>query len=277
MNSTTSQYNGNIKIKDALSKYLKTDTPVSVGKMGNSEFIGLLHHVRGLQLSSSARQLVTVNAGVYPDTDKVLNDFFELYHSSLGTLDIAAKWISGDEDFLRTINSNIEMVELRSIEPYYHSDPWSSVLEGQSVVVVSPFSSTIESQYNKREFLWEDKRVLPDFDLHTVQSPYISLGQGKETNWFTALEGMFSEVIKKKPKIVLVGAGAYSLPLLMKLKQKGISGVHLGGSNQILFGIKGRRWDSHNVIGNFYNEHWVRPDGSEVPKDNHLIEEGCYW
>ena len=269
---------GNDIIRESLSSYLKDEGPaVSIGKMGNSEYIGLAHHVRGLELSKGARQLVTINAGVYPDDDKVLNDFFNLYHSSIESMDVAASWITNDKTFISTINPRTKFVVLRSLEPYYHSNPWSSVLKGQDVVVVSPFSETVNSQYKKRELLWKDKEVLPEFNLMTVQSPYLSLGQGEEASWFSALDRMYKEILHKKPKIVLVGAGGYSLPLISKLKAEGISGVHLGGANQILFGIKGRRWDEHEVISDFYNEHWARPGDREVPKDNNLIEDGCYW
>jgi hypothetical protein len=233
--------------------------------------------VRGLELSKGARQLVTINAGVFPDNDKVLNEFFELYYSSIESMDVAASWIANDTTFINTINAGVKFIKLRSLEPYYHSNPWSSILRGQDVVVVSPFSETVKSQYKKRELIWEDKEVLPEFNIMTVQSPYLSLGQGEEVNWFSALDRMYNDILHKKPKIVLVGAGGYSLPLISKLKAEGISGVHLGGANQILFGIKGRRWDEHEIVGDFYNEYWVRPGDKEVPKDNNLIEDGCYW
>ena len=269
---------GNDRIKKELSSFINDEGPaVSIGKMGNSEYIGLAHHVRGLELSAGARQLVTVNAGVFPDEDKILSRFFETYQKSIEDMDVAASWIVNDKTFISSINPNVKFVELRSLEPYYHSNPWSSVLKDQDVVVVSPFSDSIESQYKKRELLWADKEILPEFNLMTVQSPYLSLGSGEGGDWFSALDSMYNRVLKKKPKIVLVGAGAYSLPLISMLKSEGISGVHLGGSNQIMFGIKGRRWDEHEVIGGFYNEHWVRPNGTEIPINKELIEDGCYW
>ncbi len=277
MNSTIDQSKGNLLIKEYLTKFNNGGDPVVIGKMGNSEFLGLMHYLRGIDLPEKIRQLVTINAGVVPDTDKNLNNFFKLYYDSVRVMDISARWLHGDADFFYNEAPETKLVTLRSLEPYYHSDPWSSALEGQNVTVVSPFSDTVERQYRNRKLLWEDENVLPEFNLTTVQSPYLSIQKETELDWFTAFDGICKKVLSTKPNIVLVGAGAYSLPLLYKLREEGISGVHLGGANQILFGIKGARWDSHDVIGNFYNEHWVRPDGSEVPKNSHLIEEGCYW
>jgi hypothetical protein len=53
--------------------------------------------------------------------------------------------------------------------------------------------------------------------------------------------------------------------------------VHIGGSLQILFGIKGKRWDEHETISKMYNEHWVRPSAEEIVPDANKVEDGCYW
>ena len=49
-----------------------------------------------------------------------------------------------------------------------------------------------------------------------------------------------------------------------------------GGATQLLFGIKGFRWDSV-LEKTFYNEHWIRPDSSERPKGAEKVEGACYW
>ena len=47
----------------------------------------------------------------------------------------------------------------------------------------------------------------------------------------------------------------------------------MGGATQLLFGIKGKRWDDMGI----YNGYWVRPDETERPKGLEKVEEGCYW
>ena len=45
---------------------------------------------------------------------------------------------------------------------------------------------------------------------------------------------------------------------------------------QLLFGIKGKRWDDAN--GKLlYNEHWVRPLSSDRPPGAGEVEGGAYW
>jgi hypothetical protein len=77
--------------------------------------------------------------------------------------------------------------------------------------------------------------------------------------------------------IALIGTGGSSLPLAVHCKQLGKQAIHLGGALQILFGIKGYRWDNKPHVSCFYNDHWIRPNGDEIPKDYKLNEEGCYW
>lgn len=73
--------------------------------------------------------------------------------------------------------------------------------------------------------------------------------------------------------VALVGAGAWSLPLVAHAKKLGKKGLHLGGQLQLLFGIKGGRWDR----GNFYNEAWLRPLSEERPTGFMRMEKGAYW
>ena len=35
--------------------------------------------------------------------------------------------------------------------------------------------------------------------------------------------------------------------------------VQMSGATQLLFGIKGKRWDTHPIISKLYNEAWGPP------------------
>jgi hypothetical protein len=72
------------------------------------------------------------------------------------------------------------------------------------------------------------------------------------------------------------------------IKDLGKKAVHLGGTTQIMFGIRGKRWDlfleeerksgaSNGFYSNLFNEHWVYPSPSETPARSELAESGCYW
>jgi hypothetical protein len=51
----------------------------------------------------------------------------------------------------------------------------------------------------------------------------------------------------------------------------------LGGATQVLFGIKGKRWETHDVISKFWTDAWVWPSLEETPGGAGDIEGGCYW
>ena len=96
-------------------------------------------------------------------------------------------------------------------------------------------------------------------------------------NWFESLEYMKDEIAKKDFDIALIGCGAYGLPLASHVKRLGKIGIHMGGCLQLLFGIKGKRWDKDPKISKFYNDSWIRPMEVDKPKNYLKVEDGCYW
>ena len=78
--------------------------------------------------------------------------------------------------------------------------------------------------------------------------------EGYET-WFDALKQMESEIDKADFDVALIGCGAYGFPSAAYCKSIGKQGIHTGGSLQLYFGIKGKRWDRFS----FYNEFLGKP------------------
>ena len=97
------------------------------------------------------------------------------------------------------------------------------------------------------------------------------------TSWRDAVLWMETQVAAKRPDIVLIGCGGLGMILGARLKAAGIPCVVLGGAIQVLFGIKGKRWEKHSVISEFWNDAWVSPAADEVPTAAHIVEGGCYW
>ena len=70
------------------------------------------------------------------------------------------------------------------------------------------------------------------------------------------------------------------LPAHVKKKKK--KAVHLGGSLQLLFGIRGARWENSNYNATYnysklMNEFWVKHSATETHSKAQQVEEGCYW
>lgn len=218
-------------------------------------------------------------SGFFPADIGALEQFTDLYMDCCKDIDMLGVWNILLQGYLAdACVVNAKLAELRMFEPYYFTHPWTRALTGKKVVVIHPFADTIESQYKKREQLFENKEILPAFELRCVKAVQTLAGNTCEhKTWFEALEWMYQETMKAEFDTALIGCGAYGLPLAVKLKQAGKQAVHVGGSLQLFFGIKGNRWDNHEVIGKLYNEHWVRPSETEAIKKAEVVEGSCYW
>ena len=221
------------------------------------------------------------NAGLFPyGADSILR-FSDIIVKSALSADVIGYWEAYMQDYLIdcVCRKDVKLIDLKELEPYYSDEPWSEALSGLKVVVVHPFSNTIEKQYAIRTKLFSDKRILPDFSLRTVKAVQSSAYEtdNRFKDWFEALEYMFNEVMKEDFDVAIIGCGAYGFPLAAKIKEAGKIAIHMGGATQILFGIKGKRWDSFPEISRFYNDYWVRPSDEDKPKKAELVEGGCYW
>lgn len=228
------------------------------------------------------------NAGFFPSTEENLMRFGEMMVEDSKQLDILGSWLPDEETMITDFNLNLTKVTLLALEPYWSKNPWSRVLEGKKVLVIHPFASLIEQQYKeKREVLFDDKQVLPKFDLKTIKAVQSLGGDCEYPDWFEALDSMKKQMDATDYDIVLLGCGAYGFPLAAHAKRMGKQAVHLGGALQLLFGIRGRRWDNpnygiqefgkQNTYKTLFNSFWVYPSNSLVPSKATQVEGGCYW
>jgi hypothetical protein len=222
------------------------------------------------------------NAGFFPADDNSLDAFSGLYLDILRQADALAVWFNQYEDVIcNTYCRDAELVHLDCLAPYHFANPWSLRLAGRKVLVIHPFAESIQRQYaEKRRLLFADPEVLPEFELKTVKAVQSIAGSKvKFATWFDAYHHMCDEMASIDFDICLIGAGAYGLPLASFAKSLGKQAIHMGGVTQILFGIRGRRWEElyAETTALLFNEHWVRPMQSETPASKDIVEEGCYW
>jgi hypothetical protein len=270
---------------DLIARMLTSPEPCMVARLGRVELNCLINHllVGGPGQSGykrRARREMTTNAGFFPATNEMLDRFCTEFLCDLALADIIGVWFNaGEERICSSYCPDARLVRLRSLEPYYHEQPWSSSLEGRNVLVIHPFAGTIEAQYARnRELLFADPAILPPFHLETIQAVQTIAGaESPFASWFDAYDYMCTEMEKKDFDIAIIGAGAYGLPLAAYAKKLGKKAIHLGGATQILFGIKGKRWDNHEVIATLYNDYWTRPTADETPNNSRAVEGGCYW
>jgi hypothetical protein len=182
---------------------------------------------------------------------------------------------------------------LRSLEPYYMPPAlrWTRTLAGKRVAIVSSFAETAVAQAARgAQALWtghsDPETLLPPtttwIPIRTYYTPPVA--QGTETGWPAAI-GSWAEavswtvarVIEAQADIAIIGCGALGMLIAARLKDAGISAFVMGGAVQVLFGIKGGRWASHEILRTFWGPAWVWPAASETPPGAAAIENGCYW
>jgi len=272
---------------DLLREMICQATPLMVSRLGAVELSCIcffLEKRRSVNrpYPGKIRAQMSTNAGFFPCDDRSLDLLCELYLKEIGQADLMGVWFNLYENVIcNSYCPDAGLVDFDCLEPFRFSDPWSSALAGRRVLVVHPFADSIAKQYaEKRRLLFADPVVLPDFELKTLRAVQ-SIGGSKveHASWFDALSHMSEQIATIDFDTCIIGAGAYGLPLAAFVKRMGKQAIHLGGVTQILFGIKGRRWEElyADSTAKLFNEHWVRPMPSETPASKDSVENGCYW
>lgn len=225
-------------------------------------------------------------SGFWPwESTEALERFYELICHDMQEVDILGSWCRNEADFEKELKQSIK-VDRELMTPLLTKNPWSNALAGKKVLVVHPFADTIIKQYNRREFIFPDNQnILPLFELKVLKAIQ-TLGY-KDPNfkdWFEALKYMKDEIDKIDYDICLLGCGAYGFPLAAHCKRANKQAIHLGGVLQLLFGIKGKRWETdpgyindYPYAATYYNQYWVRASSEETPAKANEVENGCYW
>ena len=220
------------------------------------------------------------NAGIFPVEGSLLTRFSEIYSAALGEVDLLGFWqTSYQARWLASLAKRPLLAPLESLEPYFHPQPWSSALAGRRVLVVHPFARSIASQYRQhRQSLFTNPEILPEFELDVLAPPQtLAPATGGYADWQDALETLISQALERPFDLALLGCGAYGMPLGAAIKRAGRQAIHLGGSLQLLLGIRGRRWDALPSFQPLFNHDWVRPSAQETPQRAEAVDAGCYW
>ena len=264
-----------------IKKYIESNKPFMLARYGSTELYAT--EVFDLKLRfkyNNALNMLCNNAGFFPYNYNDAEQFKNLLIKASENVDIFAIWnMFMEEQYIKKYMRNVYLTQLRFIEPWFAENPWTEALKGKKVLVINPFSETIIEQYKKREYLFENKKILPNFELEVIKAVQTIAGEKDDrfNTWFDALNWMYEETIKKEFDVALIGCGAYGMPLASMIKNAGKQAIHMGGVLQILFGIKGARWDDDPIVSNLYNEYWVRPSNNEKIINASSVEGGCYW
>lgn len=289
---------------EEITKTFKGSDPFFIGRNGSSEiavfFYWLNNRSSGWAWPRDLISKLEMNFGVWPINTESVDEWCRCYQICLKDLTgLAAGWYKPLADaelkFVNNHNSRAFKVPLRSLEPYYVTPElrWTAELADKDVAVVTSFTKTIQQQLDRIDPLaiWScidaPETILPPTTRWHLVKSYFPPNVSKDDptgwasigihSWEPAVAHVVDEVLKTGAKIAIIGCGALGMIVGGRLRKKGISVILMGGAVQVLFGIRGKRWENHEVISKFWNENWIYPLESERPPNAGTIEGACYW
>lgn len=269
---------------DEIRRLLSAGRPVLIGRLGFTESV-LAGTVAAMTKIGMGRILfdrmkfkIYENDEFWPVDDRLVLRLGEVFLESLRELDLYVCWNTFLERYFARylIRPGTVCADFYALEPFCYEKPWSSALAGRKVLVICPFPETVQRQYAKRTRLWNNESVLPEFELHVLKSVYGRQSAPGCDTWFEALDALYEKAMAIDFDVAILACGPFAIPLGARFKRAGRSVITMCGVTQILFGIKGRRWDERDYVAKFYNEAWSRPDEQELPDFVKKVEQGCY-
>lgn len=274
------------KGNNLLKKYMYDGQPFMFGRHGSNELLIALNGLmkeRGIIKNIDCEKWETAcqHSGFFPNEEKNYIEFNKLLIDASEQCDMYGTFRMIGEDYYikHFMKKNVKLTHLNMLDFWRYEEPYTYALQGKRVLVVHYLADQIKEQYKKRELLFENPKILPEFELQTMPAVQTIANErdNRFNNWFEALDYMKNEIKKYDFDIALLGCGAYGMPLAAEIKKMGKQAIYMGGVIQMLFGIYGRRWDAEPKAKVLKNEHWVMPDPDLKPKKSDTVENGCYW
>lgn len=280
-------------ISDGIATALSKKKGYLVGRNGTIELEALLTYADKSFLFQQQAKILEKHAGVFPVNDLSIRAWIRdtthaIHHTDLLVAGWFAPLAQEEKKYLANLGRSQIYLPLRALEPYYVPQElmWTRYLQFKRVAIVSSFAQTAMKQLEKRSQIWGDRApvLLPEatyIPIQTGYAPVLAKGRaewpGNPTSWQAAVDDLVKRVLDSNADIALIGCGGLGMILGHRLKEAGKVCIVMGGAIQVLFGIKGNRWQTHPIISRFWNDAWVYPSEEETPAGSDTVESGCYW
>lgn len=270
----------------------KSEKPFLIGRNGTIEFEVISRYYFQKEIYDNQKQKLELHAGIFPQN--TIDAYCFQYMRALTNADVMAEgWYepmkATEEAIMDNINKKRKKILLRNLEPYYVKPHlrWTQYLKGKRVAIINSFANTCEEQTYMPNAIWgeESESLLPKstvwIPIKTYYPPVLAKGNAGWpsyiNSWEDAVDDIVNRVLEENIQVAIIGCGGIGMIVGSELKNKGIQCIVMGGATQLLFGIRGKRWDNHEVIHKFFNDAWVYPPDSCKPNGYKYIEGGCYW
>ena len=234
------------------------------------------------------------NAGIYCNNESDIELYAKVHNNAILASTHLACFPSlctyTQHEYLRMKGQN-KGLHNRALEPFYmiqsgSSDiPWTHALKVKKVLIINPFVESFKRQMDRGFTFFntteQSKQIfLPGQEFVYYRSYNTLAGNRLHKNWFETFSIMCKDIKALDFDIALLGCGGYGLPLCNFINKMGKSAIYIGGALQLLFGVSGNRWTSHDIIGNVSKlpgNLWTRPIDEEKVSGGNTVEGACYW
>jgi hypothetical protein len=162
---------------------------------------------------------------------------------------------------------------------HYIHNPWTHVLKGKRLLIVSPFVDSIREKEKDRKKIYGID-LFPDCKFVYLKPPQTQ-GEVESKEYTDELHKFFNKVsiLKDDFDIALCSCGGYGNLVVNFIYEMGKSAIYVGGVLQMYFGIYGSRWmrERKEVMQLYLNNSWSRPKEKEKPKGFKNVEGSAYW
>lgn len=258
---------------DNLIDELNSKNALSVVRLGNVEAYQML-----MKNNKIHGQMLT-NAGFFGN-EKEVSEWKAMVLKALLNADLNLRVVSCQsfwvcDDVLTQLNLFIPTL------PYVEDIAfWITLLntiKTDNIGIVSFFKKDMERQRSKLDFIHKKVPIKNNYRKWKIIKSENTIKGNEPSNkkWIEVYNDLLDRSLSSNCDIYLISCGCYGIPLCNDLKKAGKKAIYVGGLLQLLFGLKGKRWDDRPLVNQHYNKHWHYP--TEKPKNCNLVEGGCYW
>lgn len=274
----------------------------AASKLGNTEK-HLLAFRMLLEKQTSRRQVQILElwlrksaaayAGLFPGEKAFYESYSRVFQEAVSALDVIGISSKTDTGFEGDLVNHFQFPGLltrykslspdRSI-PADDSNCFLPALRGKRILIVNPFAKLLAARATREIFegVWRvaGKQFFEPSSVQSIEFPY---GFARETwrlypSTLELQHEVEAEIDRRDYDIALIGAGGMGIPLAAHVKQMGKVALVLGGYLQIVFGVKGNRWNTRaEWRDTYYNEWWIDMPEAYRPKRGDDTGDYSYW
>jgi len=246
--------------------------PMSVVRLGNVESTQLL-------IKEGIYPQMKKNAGWFGSEDELKiwkkQMLTALLNADLNLRVVTCPSFYVSDDVLTSLNLFIPTL------PYVEDIVfWITLINGlntNKIGFVSYFKKDIDLQIPKLNYIHKKSRgfTVSKKEWRVIYSHNTIEGnEPTDKSYQDVLDDLLKRCLDEDRDIYFLSCGSYGIPLTNMLKEAGKKAIYVGGFLQLLFGLKGKRWDEIKIVNQHYNKHWIYP--SIKPKNSDQVEDWCY-